>query len=58
MITVTMSTVMQKKRQNFFENYKKLENVEVKVGEYHNKEDAIKLINECKERYNNKMIKL
>ncbi len=36
---------------NFFENYKKLENVDVKVGEYHSKEEAIALIEECKKRY-------
>ena len=51
-------TFTLKEIQNFFENYKKLENVEVKVGEYHNKEEAIKLINECTLRYNNKLTKL
>ena len=36
---------------NFFENYKTLQDIEVKVGEYHNKDEAIKLLNECKEAY-------
>lgn len=53
-----ISTFTLKEIQNFFENYKKLENVDVKVGEYHNREEALKLINECKERYKNKLIKL
>lgn len=39
--------------KNFFENYKTLQKIEVKVGDYHNKEEALKLIYECKERYNN-----
>jgi len=39
--------------KNFFENYKQLENVKVEVGEYHNKEEALELIKECKERYEN-----
>ena len=37
--------------KNFFENYKTLQNITVEVKEYHNKEDAIKLIEECKNRY-------
>lgn len=37
--------------KNFFENYKVLQNIEVKVGEYHSKEEALDLIEECKVRY-------
>ena len=37
--------------KNFFENYKTLQKIEVKVGKYHNKEDALKLIEACKKRY-------
>ncbi len=37
--------------QNFFENYKQLENTKVEVGEYFSKEEALKLIEECQERY-------
>lgn len=42
--------------KNFFENYKKLENIEVIVKDYHNKEEAIKLLESCKRAYieNNK----
>lgn len=39
--------------KNFFENYKVLQNIEVKVGEYHSKDEALKLIEECKARYQN-----
>lgn len=38
--------------KNFFENYKTLQKIEVKVGKYHDKEDALELIEKCKERYN------
>lgn len=38
--------------KNFFENYKTLQKQEVKVGKYHGKEEALELIEECKERYN------
>ena len=37
--------------KNFFENYKTLQKQEVKVGKYHGKEEALELIEECKERY-------
>lgn len=37
--------------KNFFENYKTLQKIEVQVGKYHGKEEALELINECKERY-------
>ena len=39
--------------KNFFQNYKQLENTIVEVGEYFNKEEALKLIEECKNRYSN-----
>lgn len=50
-----ISTFTLKEIQNFFENYKKLENIDVKVGSYHNKEEATRLIKECKERFKNKI---
>ena len=37
--------------KNFFENYKTLQQIEVKVGDYHNKEEALKLVEDCKRRY-------
>lgn len=36
---------------NFFENYKTLQNVRVEVGEYHGKEEAVAVIEECRECY-------
>ena len=37
--------------KNFFENYKQLENTKVEVFDYHTKEEALSLIEECKNRY-------
>lgn len=37
--------------KDFFKNYKTLQNIKVEVYEYHNTEDALKLIEECKKRY-------
>ena len=37
--------------KNFFENYKTLQKIEVKVGDYHEKEDALNLILDCKKRF-------
>ena len=36
---------------NFFENYKVLQNVVVEVGEFHSKDEAIRIIQECRDRY-------
>ena len=41
--------------KNFFENYKTLQHIEVKVGRYHDKQDALELIQKCKERYDKKV---
>ena len=38
---------------NFFANYKVLQNVPVEVGEYHGKADAIRIIAECREKFQN-----
>lgn len=37
--------------KNFFQNYKTLQNIEVKVFDYHGKEEAEKLIAECQRNY-------
>ena len=37
--------------KDFFQNYKTLQNIEVKVTDYHSKEEAIELIEECKKAY-------
>lgn len=47
-----LSTFILEEIKNFFENYKTLQKIEVKVGEYHGKEDALELIEDCKKRYN------
>lgn len=36
---------------NFFQNYKVLQDVVVEVGEYHSKDEAIRIIEECRSRY-------
>lgn len=41
-----------KEISNFFNNYKTLQGVEVETGEYHGRADAEKIIQECKQRYN------
>ncbi len=38
--------------KNFFENYKTLQNIPVKVLDYYGKEDAFKVIESSKQRYN------
>ena len=37
--------------RNFFENYKELQHVKVSVGEYHGRDEAIAVIEQCKEAY-------
>lgn len=37
--------------KDFFQNYKTLQNIEVEVNDYYSKEEAIKLIEECKKAY-------
>ena len=38
--------------KNFFENYKQLQNIKVEVRGFHNKEEALKLYEDCKKAYN------
>lgn len=38
---------------NFFENYKVLQGIVVEVGDYHSKEEAIGIIEECRQRFLN-----
>lgn len=51
-----LSEFTLKEIKNFFENYKSLQHIEVKVLNYHSKEEAIKLIKKCKEAYKNNKI--
>ena len=37
--------------KNFFQNYKTLQNIEVKVYDYHDTLEALKLIEESRKRY-------
>lgn len=40
--------------KDFFENYKRLQNIKVIANDFKNKEEAVKLIKDAKERYKNK----
>ena len=46
-----LSPFVLKEIENFFSNYKILQGVTVKVGQYHGKSDALKIIEECKKAY-------
>lgn len=46
-----LSPFVLKEIANFFANYKVLQDVVVEVGEYYSKEDAIKVIEQCREAY-------
>lgn len=37
--------------KNFFQNYKELQGVTVEVGEYHSKEEALDIIDDCRKEY-------
>ena len=43
-----VSPFVLKEISNFFANYKVLQDIKVEVGEYHSKEDAIRVIEECR----------
>ena len=43
-----LSPFVLKEISNFFANYKVLQDIKVEVGEYHSKEDAIKVIEACR----------
>ena len=46
-----LSPFVLKEIANFFANYKVLQGITVKVGRYHNKGEALKIIEECKKAY-------
>ena len=46
-----VSSFTLKEIQNFFENYKSLQNIEVVVGDYHSKEEALQLLQDCRNNY-------
>ncbi len=47
-----LDEITLKEIKNFFENYKSLDDIEVNVGSFHKKDEALKIIEECKKRYN------
>ena len=53
-----VSDFTKKEIHNFFENYKTLQDIEVSVGEYHHKEEALELIQDCIHRYENMQRKI
>jgi inorganic pyrophosphatase len=46
-----LSPFVLKEIANFFANYKVLQDVTVEVGAYHSKEEAIKVIAQCRQEY-------
>ena len=46
-----LSDFLLKEIQDFFASYKKLQNIEVIVGDYHSKEEALELVQTCRKRY-------
>lgn len=49
-----VSSFVLKEIKNFFENYKALQNIEVSVGSYHSKKEALQLIEICRNNYKQK----
>ena len=47
----TLSDFTLEEIKNFFQNYKTLQNIEVKVYDYHDTLEALKLIEESRKRY-------
>jgi len=47
-----ISSFTLKEIHNFFENYKILQGIDVEVGEYHSKEEALELLEICRNNYN------
>ena len=48
-----LSPFVLKEIANFFSNYKVLQGITVKVGEFYGKEDALRVISECRTAYQN-----
>lgn len=49
-----LSPFVLKEIANFFSNYKVLQGITVKVGKYHGKEDAVRVIEQCQAAYRSK----
>ena len=48
-----LSPFILKEIANFFSNYKVLQNIKVEVGEYHTREEALEIIQQCRAAYEN-----
>jgi inorganic pyrophosphatase len=46
-----LSPFVLKEIANFFANYKVLQDIQVKVGEYHSKEEAMAIVRQCREAF-------
>ena len=46
-----LSPFVLKEISNFFSNYKVLQGVRVEVGQFHGKDDAVRIIDQCYENY-------
>ena len=46
-----LPSFMLKEIANFFANYKVLQNVPVEVGDYHTKDEAVRIIAECRKNF-------
>ena len=46
-----ISPFILKEIANFFTNYKVLQNIKVEVGEYYSKEEAVKIIAQCRQAF-------
>lgn len=46
-----LSPFTLKEIANFFSNYKVLQGISVQVGQFHNKQDALNIIDQCREAY-------
>ena len=49
-----LSPFVLKEIANFFANYKVLQGIQVEVGEFHGREEALAIIRQCREAFNNK----
>ena len=51
LIEIPLAPFVLKEISNFFANYKVLQGVKVEVGEYYPREDAVRIIWECQEKF-------
>lgn len=51
-----LSSFMLDEIRDFFQNYKTLQNIEVEVGEYHSKDEALELIKTCQKAYEKSVV--